>query len=221
MYRGLRLDATGCIQINNSEIGGNYHSPREKLLTFGEYAKEELSELSSEEKNERFIIIYRSFTYTYHAMCNNIKKVARLALAPQNYICNPMLQTITACNKTGIYYKDAKGRYKELWTTGLLREDKNAIFLQPEKLNNALKKVFAEFTLTLGKLSVDNMNYIAWQISTNEGIYYLLWHNACLCKHASNFTFDPHSIEDLKGIYKVLKFAHSDINRREFKTVSA
>lgn len=219
MYKGLRLDANGCIQVNSSEIGGNYHSStKEKMLTFEQLAQEELATLTAEEKKANIIAIYRSEGYTFHT--SNIKDILRLSLTGQDYICSAIIKRIHSCTRCGVYYKDGN-KYKELWNTGLLRHDKGAIFLFPEKLKKTLKKVFTNVEITLGKLFEGNTCSIAWQIQCDEGIFFIPWHNGCICPNDDSLSFTPKTIKELRGVYKALSFTTSYENYREYKTLFA
>lgn len=219
MYKGLRLDANGCIQVNSSEIGGNYHSyPKEKLPTFEQHVKEELTTLTPEEKKAPIIAIYRSEGYTYHAITS--KDILRLSLTGQDYICSAMMKRMCSCTKCGVYYKDGN-KYKELWQTGLLRQDKDAIFLFPEKLKKTLRKIFTNVEITLGELHEGNTRSIAWQIQCDEGIFFIPWHNGCICPNDDTLTFAPKTIKELRGVYKALSFATSYENHRVYRTLFA
>lgn len=219
MYKGLRLDANGCIQVNCSQIGGNYHSStKEKLLTFDQLAQEELATLTAEEKKANIIAIYRSEGYTFHT--SNIKDILRLSLTGQDYICSAIIKRMHSCTRCGVYYKNGN-KYKELWNTGLLRHDKGAIFLFPEKLKKTLKKVFTNVEITLGELFDGSTCSIAWQIQCDEGLFFIPWHNGCICPNDDCFSFTPKTIKELRGVYKALSFTTSYENHREYKTLFA
>lgn len=215
MIDGLRVDTTGTIRFREL-TGSPIHTLAEKALTFEEEAKEELKELKKKNDNSCVVNIYRAEGLVFAAQ--NPSEALKLTLTPQDYVCSHFMKKMHACTRCGVFYKDGS-KYKMLWKNGRYNEHKKPVFLNPHLLQKELKKVFPHFDLSLGVLEDNIVKFIAWEIKTEKGKFYIPWHNGCIIKEDENWSFTPKEFNELRSTYKVLRFSYATDNRKEFRIV--
>lgn len=213
MNEGLRLDANGTIRFSQ-QSGSPVHSFAEKHLTFEEEAQYELKNLSSHPSC--VVNIYRADGLVFTAQKSS--EALSLSLTPQDYVCSTFVKRIHACTQCGVYYKHGN-KFKMLWKNTRYSDNRKPVFLSPKLLEKELKKVFTTADVKLGTLQDNIIKYIAWKVKTEKGTFFIPWHNGCIIPADPKWEFEEKKFEELRSIYKVLRFSYATDNRKEFRIV--
>ncbi|MBE6463645.1 MAG: hypothetical protein E7005_07855 [Alphaproteobacteria bacterium] len=217
---GLRLDATGCIRVSLSEQIGHIASHSSKVPNFVEEAIIEIKEdfaLKAPEKN--LFVLYKKEGFVYEV--TSVNDALSVSLTGQDYICAPGIKRITSSLFSGIFYKKGN-KYELLWKAKRFDcGEKSPQYLSLSFLKKELKKVFTNVEISLGVLKDSKLSYIVWKVTSNEGIYYIPWHNGLLVPDDETLSFEEKCFEDLRKTYKVLRFTKICSGDTEFKVVCA
>jgi len=81
--------------------------------------------------------------------------------------------------------------------------------------------VFKKIDIRLGQLEEKGIRFIAWEIETEKGIFYIPWHNGCLIEQTGELEFTEMPFAELKRTYKVLRFAKCVGEREAYRIVCA
>jgi hypothetical protein len=202
---GIRLDATGCIRVSFTEQIGYSHSHSSKVPDFVEEALIELNEdFSIAHPEKKIFSLYKKEGYIYEA--NTPEEILSVSLAGQDYICSGGLKRIFSSTFTGIFYKK-NNKFELLWKAKKYDYEKTPVFLSSKIVERELKKIFNNVELSLGLLSDEKLSYIAWKVTSDEGIFYIPWHNGLLYSDNPKVTFVQKDFQELRKTYKVLRFA--------------
>lgn len=185
----------------------NSHTNRtETYQTFPETAEEEVKECVKEGISSKFLNIYTEYCMTFHT--STADQALRLCLTGASYIYNSMVRKMRATNALMVFYRK-NGKYYPLWDIRHFQTRSSYIFLDVKELKKRLHKVFDRFELKLGSLTTMNLPAIAWQITTDEGIFYIPWHSGAIVEKTEDFTFEEKTLEEMKKTYTLLRFAPS------------
>ncbi len=171
---------------------------------FDNRAKEEMKELEPEDYKHPFITVYSESGYTYHT--GIAQKALSLSLAGQDYIYTPSVKKVHFCNVLAVYFQSGH-MYRQLWKISRFLPENRPVFLNREMLEKILGSIFSQLSIKLGQLSEKNIKYIAWEINTEKGIFYIPWHNGCLLEKTDGLEFEEKEFAEIKRTYKVLRFA--------------
>ncbi len=203
------------------DLGGNSYvrldydvllsSPRRSYTsgkkTFDEKALTELEEeLTEEEKKKPIVTIYAADGYIYHT-CETKSSIA-LSLAGPNNAIKSTVKRMRPCNKIAVYFRHDKETV-QLWANSRYVSDDRPIYLNKNLLINKLKttKFFTNISIRLGQLTEKGIKYITWQVSTNQGLYYIPWHNGSFVEDNASLEFEEKEFKELRLTYAILKFA--------------
>lgn len=176
---------------------------------FDARAKEELADATTDDFNHLFVSIYSENGYMYHT--GNPQKVLKLALAGQDYLYAPSVKKVISSAVTAVFLRQGR-EYTLLWRNSRLQPNALPLFLNKKLLENKLKAIFKRVKLTLGELSENFIPSIAWQVETEQGIFYIPWHNGCLLEESPEFSFKPKGFQAMRATYKILRFAPTDVD---------
>lgn len=212
MLDGIRIDAQGTVRFRE-QSGSPVHSFVERTTSFEEEAKEEIKSLNP---TSTVLNLYKSDGLVFCA--KKPDEALKLALTPQDYVCSMYIKKVRACTQCGVFYKCGT-KYKMLWRNGRYSENRKPVFLNPAQLQRELKKVFTKHALTLGILEERSIKYIAWRIDTEQGTFFIPWHNGCLIAKDKEWNFVEKEFKDMRSTYKVLRFSYAQDNRKEYRIV--
>jgi hypothetical protein len=215
---GIRLDATGCIRVSLSEQIGHPQPHSSKVPDFVEDALIEINEDFAKNNPEKTLfVLYKKEGYVYEV--KDVNDALSVSLAGQDYICSPGKKRITSSLFSGIFYKKGN-KYELLWKAKRFDcGEKSPQYLSVPFLKRELKKVFTDVEISLGELKDDKLSYIVWKVTSNEGIYYIPWHNGLLVPEDETLSFEEKKFDDLRKTYKVLRFSRTASCDTEFKVI--
>ena len=195
------LNSQGFVSVDASPVSISKRRVKEQLPTFEEDALDELRTLKSE---KRIASVYRSSGFSY--IPEKAAEGMRAALAAQDYICGTHLLRIVPCTATAVYAR--KGRkWLQLWKTERLLEHRSPVFLFQELVQKKLKEVFSFVEMSVGQLAFQHFKAIAWKVRTNEGTYFIPWHNGMLISEDEQLKFEEKELADLKRTYNIMRFS--------------
>lgn len=195
------LNSQGYLSVDATPVASGKKRVKEQLPTFEEDALDELWRLGSE---KRLASIYRSSGFSYVA--EKPAESVRASLAAQDYVCGSHLLRVIPCTATAVYARRGK-KWTQLWKTERLVDHRAPFFLHQELVTKRLKEVFTFVEMSLGQLSYKSFTAIAWKVRTNEGIYFIPWHNGMLICENPEFTFEEKGLDELKRTYKIMRFS--------------
>ena len=175
--------------------------------SFDDKALTELKEeLTEEEKKEPIVTVYAADGYIYHT-CETKSSIA-LSLAGQNNAIKSTVKRMRPCNAIAVYFRHANGA-TQLWKACRYSSADRPLYLNKELLISTLKKTkyFTNISIRLGQLTEKGIKYIAWQVSTDQGLYYIPWHNGSFVENNVNLEFEEKEFKELRETYDILKFA--------------
>ena len=186
--------AVGCSKINRAP-------------SLAQRAKDELKEVSPEEKESLFLAIYFESGLTWHTV--DPEDILRLSLAGQTYICSHWKKRMTPANALLVYYR-TEGRFVPLYKVSHFETKKEYTFLNKVELTQHLLKVFKSVKLTLGQLSSPGLESIAWKAEANEGDFFIPWHNGCIIPAQEHLHFEEKPLNEMRNVYSSLRFTSYD-----------
>lgn len=139
---------------------GNTHST-EMHKSFKEKASQEVREYARYERyNGKFLTVYSSYC---EAMAEiEPEKIWKLCLVAESYMSEKKF-IYTATNVLAVFYNsDGNGKFRPLWLTNRLQTKRDYDFLDKSELQEILKPLLGELTITLGQLSCKGIPSIAW-----------------------------------------------------------
>ncbi len=179
----------------------------ERSPTFAEKALEEITECTYEEKQHKFLTVFSESCLTWRA--TNPEDLMRLTLVGQSYVCSKHQKRLTQSNALMVFYRK-NGKFVPLYELHHLQTKKHYVFLSRDELTQKLGEVFNRVKLTLGVLHSPKLRSIAWSVETEEGTFYIPWHNGCIIPAQAYHVFEEKKkLEETKGTYSLLRFAPS------------
>ena len=178
-----------------------------KNKSFHEKALTELKEeLTEKEKKEPIIMVYAADGYIYHT-CETKSSIA-LSLAGQDNAVRSTVKRMHPCNAVAVYFRHANGA-TQLWKACRYSSADRPLYLNKELLISTLKKTkyFTNISVRLGQLTEKGIKYIAWQVSTDQGVYYIPWHNGSFVEDNVGLNFEEKDFKELRQTYAILRFA--------------
>lgn len=180
----------------------------EPYIPFPERAAKYLKKASEDKLKHKFINVYSYCAEMYTAIDPSV--VSRLSLTGQTTVYSAFLKRLTLCARAAVFYNNGK-KFKPLYEIRHFENKAEPTFLSKEKLLERLSPLFKSIKISLGKLTEKGIPSIAWQLQTNEGIFYIPWHNGCIMESSEDTSFEEHSFIELKksNIYACLRFGES------------
>ena len=213
----LRLDATGCIRVSLSEEIGARIASHSKVPDFIEDAIQELNEeYGPKNPDQKLFMLYKKEGYIYSA--STVKEILSVGLVGQAYICPAVVKKIQQSLYAGIFVKK-NGKFVCLYKARRFDLERNPIFLSEKGVKDMMKKVFSNVEISLGQLSDGKQKYIAWQVMTDKGRYFIPWHNGLLCPEDETLTFEEKNFEEVRRTYSMLRFQKT--TNTEYKVLCA
>ena len=188
----------------------------EKPRSFRDEAKKEMENPEPDDYNHWFINVYSESGYTFHT--GKALNALKLSLVGQDYIYSPNVKKMTFISAMAVYYQPTS---KLLWETRRFMPENRPVFLNRERLQEILQKVFKEIDIRLGQLQEKGISFIAWKIETEKGIFYIPWHNGCLIEQTTETVFTEKTFAELKRTYKVLRFAECRGEKDSYRVLCA
>ncbi len=181
-----------------------YHEPKKSFI------ERLMAELKEEpyEGDEKLLVAYSEGVCTQ--ITTKPSQVLRLSLTGQTYVYQPLKKRLTQGAVAVVLYK-YQGKYIPLYEQRYFRQKKEYMFLNPQELKKTLSKVFSSIELKLGLLTHERIPCIAWQVSTEDGEYYIPWHNGCIFKGDDTLLFEEKPLEQMRRTYELFRFAPSGI----------
>lgn len=190
----------------------------EGTKSFNSRAEQEMRELEPEDYKHPFINVYSESGYVYHT--GETKKALRLSLVGQDYIYSPSVKKMTFSSVMAVY--DRTGcSYRQLWKLGRFVPEICPIFLNKKKLSDIMLTIFKKVQIRLGQLQEKGISFIAWEIETEKGTFYVPWHNGCLIEQTTETVFTEKTFAELKRTYKVLRFAECRGEKDSYRVLCA
>lgn len=178
------------------------HSTEERR-TFDERADEEKKCSTIYERQHKFLTIYSSYCEPTRIV--DPEKAIRIALVAQSSAYPTVRRRLTT-TIIAITYVNREGIFQPLWKLRRFEPGKPYPFLSKGDLMNILSPLFKKVTLTLGTLTHKEVKAIAWQLDTDEGLFYIPWHSGIIIENSANFTFEEKTLGEMDGIYEHLCF---------------
>ncbi|MBR5598536.1 MAG: hypothetical protein IKW39_00695 [Alphaproteobacteria bacterium] len=174
-----------------------------------ELANKELKNILNFTENNKFFNVYKISGYTFFA--KNANESLRVALASQDYICNSMCKRMQVATHGGVFYRKDK-EFIPLWKQNRFVENRRPDYLNLKCLSKKLNEIFDEVSyIKLGVLKERTVRFIAWEVKTEDGIFYIPWHSGMLCKKEDAWEFEvKQTFEEVRSTYKVLRFSKTD-----------
>ncbi len=173
---------------------------------FDDKALTELKEeLTEEEKKKPIVTVYAADGYTYHT-CETKSSIV-LSLAGQNNAIKSTVKRMRPCNVVAVYFRYGE-KPTQLWKASRYSSADRPVYLNKELLISTLKKTkyFTNISVRLGQLTENGIKYIAWQVSTDQGLYYIPWHNGSFVENNAGLNFEEKEFKELRQTYAILKF---------------
>ena len=166
-------------------------------------AEEELDELESWEKQRPFMNVYFKDGFTYHT--GDTSKSMQLCLVGLDYTYPRHIKVMYPCNAMVVFYRQGEA-FRLLWTVRRFAVGATPVFLNKTKLTEAMLNIFSKTEIRLGELQTNGTPSIAWEIATEKGRFYVPWHNGCMVEQSDETEFSAKPFNEMKGIYKILRF---------------
>ena len=147
---------------------------------------------------------YRTSVYSF--ICKDEAEHMRISLIAQDYVCSEFKLKITQAVAVGVFAKVADS-WELLWKAGRLAECKNPIYLNLSYIKKKLGKVFSSVEITLGLITFGRFQAIAWCVSTEQGKFYIPWHNGAFVPESPMITFEERELEEMKKTYNLLRIS--------------
>ncbi len=187
--------------VESSTPARHYSS---ELPSFLNRAKKEIKELTLKERESPIVTVYIDSGYIFHTV--SVDRALLLSLVGQDYVFSPCIKKITYCSSIGTFAKK-EGNHILLWESMRLIPKATPTYLNKKLLEENLQKVFTDVRIKLGQLQDKGIKFIAWQITTKQGIFYVPWHNGSLIPEKETFSFEEKEFTEIKRTYKVLRFS--------------
>ncbi len=204
------------------DYGVETSSPRRKYTespkSFANRAEAEMKELSAEDLRHYFITVYSDSGYTYHS--GDAKVLIRLSLTGQNYICPKNVKQMIFCITSAVYH-EANGKSELIWKLERLKPNQEPVFLRKSSVEKAFHRHHKQVEIKLGALAEKHLTSIAWQVTTEKGIFYVLWHNGSIIEATGELTFTEKEFSELKRTYAVLRFARCMCTEEAYRIICA
>ena len=204
------------------DYGVETSTPRRKYTegprVFANRADEEMKTLTAEDLIHPFITVFSDSGFTLHTGEN--KTLLRLSLAGQDYICPTNIKRMIFCITSAVYHQ-VNGCYKLMWKQERFKSDGLPVFLNRPLLEKAFRSLYKQVEIKLGALAEKSLKSIAWQISTEKGTFYVLWHNGCIVENSPELTFTEKEFSEMKRTYKVLRFGRCPCTDEVYRIVCA
>lgn len=174
---------------------------------FTERVLDEVNELPDSEKDHQFLVACSLYGNIY--ITANPNNILRFSLAGNVY--NSRIRRMTLCDAMTVVYRDGE-KFRPLpnWELRHFKRNDTPDFLNKEKLETEMKKIFHSVTITLGELThlKHEISCPAWQITTEKGTYFLPWHSGAIIEGTNEFSFEEKNFSQLKETtYTHLRFA--------------
>lgn len=189
---------------------GNGKVYSENIPTFAETALEEAKDSTAADKKHKFMTVYSEACISWRA--TSPEDIIRISLVGQSYVCPRYQKRLIQSNVLMVFYQK-NGNFVPLYKLHHLQPKKHYIFLDKEELTQKLSEVFNTVKLTLGQLLTPNLKCIAWRAKTEEGDFYILWHNGSIIKAQDYLVFEERNFKDIKNTYELLRFTPSLIRK--------
>ncbi len=211
------IDGTSYSVLDMDTERGAHSNHYASYKPFAERAIEEIKYLSLEERRHRFIIAYSIYGQTFLTTAPD--QILRFSLAGQVYNRNP--RRMTLCNVLAVlYYNGKKFRPLTGWELRHFQSGEHPIFLDKQGLKQTLNKLFKHASLSLGILTSEpaTCSCPAWQIETEQGKFFIPWHNGMIIEDSTNFSFEEKEFDEVKkSCYSLLSFSRSLVKDECYK----
>lgn len=183
-----------------AEVGVNPHY--EKTLSFEERAINELmtQDIDTEKK---FFPIYNEDGFICYA--DSIDETLSVSLTPPSHSFSSSTLKRRPAICCGVFVRDGK-KFKPLYQNKRFYEDKAPIFLSLTNIKKLYKEFFEIIEIKLGQLTKNDDKFIAWELTTSEGHFYIPWHNGLIFAKEEGVSFEEKKLDDLKQTYFILRF---------------
>jgi len=201
MYGGQKMHV-----LDMSVERGASHSKTStsSFKTFAERAKEEAHALKNYER--KFITIYSEACLEWYA--DTPERTLRLSMTGASYVYPQNRKKLTTSNALMVFY-NKNGKLIPLWEIRHFESGNRCIFLDKEQMTKKLRSIFKSLNITLGSLTFNGLPCIAWRLQTEEGCFYIPWHNGAVIEDIDGFSFEEKSLKEMKDTYTLLRFAPS------------
>lgn len=196
MFGGERIGV-----LNMDAMRGSNHST-EARKSFEERAYTETREYAKYERyNGKFLTVYSAYCEATAEI--EPVKLWRLCLTAEAYMSEKKF-TFRPTNVLAVFY-NSNGKFRLLWQTNHFQK-REYDFLNKNEIKEFLEPLLGKMKITLGQLSCNGVPSIAWQLQTDDAIYYIPFHNSIIIEDCKNFTFEEKTLDEMKKVYKHLRF---------------
>ncbi len=204
------------------DYGVETSTPRRKYTegpkTFSNRAESEMKELTADDLRHPFITVYSDSGYAFHT--GETKTLIRLSLAGQDYICATNIKRMIFCITSAVYHQ-VNGCYKLMWKQERFKSDGLPMFLNRPLLEKAFRSLYKEVEIKLGSLTERHLTSIAWQVTSEKGTFYVLWHNGSIVEDSPELEFVEKEFSEMKRTYKVLRFGRCQCADEVYRIICA
>ena len=204
------------------DYGVESSTPRRKYTespkAFSNRAESEMKKLTAEDLHHSFITVFSDSGFTLHT--SDAKTLIRLSLAGQDYICPSNIKRMIFCITSAVYHQ-VNGCYTLMWKQERFKSDGLPVFLNRTQLEKTFRSLYKQVEIKLGTLAERNLTSIAWQVTTEKGTFYVLWHNGSIVEAAPELLFEQKDFSELKRTYKVLRFGRCPCTEEVYRIVCA
>ena len=201
--------SNGVVRIlETGVVYGHSHQTTEKWVPVAtrmeEYVKQELV------SNSLFVNLYSEVGWIDDTEAQDERRNFYLSAVGQNSLVCGYMGAYKSSNQIAVYFKNKKGNYERLWGTSRFNQKQLPEFLNVHVLSRKLNKIIGNFVLRMGQLTYKTSSKaVAWEIISDEGIFYIPWHNGCIIeknKDASLLNFEEKTLKEMRQTYCALRF---------------
>lgn len=204
MSKKIMLGGTPAYIFDLSTERDAPRSYTERIPTFTERALEEAKECTKADLKHKFFTVYSENCADMTSF--DPERLLRLSLVGQSYVYSKHRKRVLMASCIMVFYQN-NGKFVPLWKFNSLQCNQSYPFLSPITLQQQMETIFSSVKLTLGSLTVKDIPCIAWKVETNEGNFYIPWHNGCIIEEKEDFLFEEKQLNEMKKIYTLLRFA--------------
>ena len=212
----------GDMSFDVLDYGVESSTPRRKYTegprVFSNRAETEMKKLSAEDLCHPFNTVYSDSGYTFHS--GDTTTIMRLSLVGQDYICTINIKRMIFCITSAVYHQ-ANGKNKLMWKQERFKADIQPVFLNRPLLEKTFHSLYKQVEIKLGTLEEKNLTCIAWQVNTEGGTFYILWHNGSIVEATPELFFTQKEFSELRRTYKVLRFGRCPCTDEVYRIVCA
>lgn len=173
----------------------------ERYIPFAERAREEIASCNNQQ--HKFITVYSK--YFVPQDITNPEKTLNLCLTATPYVYSHNRRKLSSTDVLAVFAKK-DDKLILLWELHRLKINTCYAFLDKSAVIDTLSNIFKQVSIKLGTLTCQEIPCIAWQLHTEDGVFYIPWHNGSIIEDCESFTFEEKPFEEIKKTYAFLRF---------------